>query len=465
MPETRNIRFYNTLTRRVEPFEPIVPGEVRMYTCGPTVYDYAHIGNFRAYTWEDLLRRYLKSRGLKVVQVMNITDVDDKTIRGANAAGVELVEYTGKYIDAFFEDLDAMNIERAEHYPRATDHIPEMVGICKRLRERGHTYESQGCLYFKIASFPGYGQLSHVDMSGIMPGARVDQDNYEKDDARDFALWKARKEGETSWSTELGDGRPGWHLECSAMSMKYLGESFDIHTGAVDNIFPHHENEIAQSEASTGKPFVRHWMHCEHLIVDGEKMSKSKGNFFTLRDLIAKGLDPRAIRYFLLSAHYRKQINFTLEGVAQAAAALTRLDDFTERLTREPPGGGGRLLAALEQARSKFKAALDDDLNTAEALGVAFDLLRDANVAFDKAEGSEEERRAIGGFFEDLRYLFGLRKREIAVSPEIEDLIGRREQARRARDFGLADRLRQELMDKGVVLEDTPQGVRWKRRA
>jgi cysteinyl-tRNA synthetase len=459
-----NIRFYNTLTRRVEPFRPLAEAEARLYTCGPTVYDYAHIGNFRAYTWEDLLRRFLKHRGFKVTQVMNITDVDDKTIRGAHAAGVTLDEYTRKFIDAFFEDLDTLQIERAEVYPRATHHVPEMVDLCKRLMARGHTYESQGSLYFKISTFPRYGGLSHIDLSGIMPGARVESDEYEKEDARDFVLWKARKESEPFWATDLGEGRPGWHVECSAMSMKYLGETFDIHTGAVDNIFPHHENEVAQSEAATDKPFVRCWMHCEHLIVDGEKMSKSRGNFFTLRDLIGRNLDPRAIRYFLQTAHYRKQLNFTLEGVSQAAAALMRLDDFTDRLDREPPGHPGELHRAIRATREKFDSSLDDDLNTAEALAAAFDLLREANTTFDRGGGSSEDRSALGSFFADLTYVFGIRSRPLELTADVEDLIRRREEARNKRDFAMSDRLRQELHDRGIILEDTPQGVRWKPR-
>lgn len=459
-----DIRFHNTMTRRVEPFHPMVEGEVRMYTCGPTVYDYAHIGNFRAYLWEDTLRRFLKSRGFRVTQVMNITDVDDKTIRGAAARGVTLDEYTRTYIDAFFEDLDALNIERAEVYPRATRHIPEMVELCNRLIERKHTYESQGSLYFRIASFAGYGNLSHIDMAGILPGARVESDEYEKDDPRDFVLWKARKEGEPSWATDLGEGRPGWHLECSAMSMKYLGETFDIHTGAVDNIFPHHENEVAQSEAATSKPFVRHWMHCEHLIVDGEKMSKSKGNFHTLRDLLARRIEARAIRYFLQTAHYRKQINFTLEGVSQASAALMRLDDFADRLEREPAGTGGQLIQSLARHRERFDAALDDDLNTPEALAAAFDMLREANTAFDRGEGTAAERSATAGFFENFRYVFGITRPAIDLTGEIEEMIRKREEARRGRDFAAADGIRLELLNRGVLLEDTPQGVRWKKK-
>ncbi|HEY3175450.1 MAG TPA: cysteine--tRNA ligase [Candidatus Polarisedimenticolia bacterium] len=460
----RAIQLHNTMTRRVEPLRPLAEREVRMYTCGPTVYDYAHIGNFRAYVWEDTLRRFLKHRGYRVTQVMNITDVDDKTIRGAAAAGVTLDEYTSKYIDAFFEDLQTLGIEHAEAYPRATRHVPEMIDLCEKLIAAGHTYESQGSLYFKISTFPGYGRLSHLDAAGILSGARVDSDEYEKEDARDFVLWKSRKDQEPSWSTRLGEGRPGWHIECSAMSMKYLGETFDIHTGAVDNIFPHHENEIAQSEAATGKPFVGLWMHCEHLIVDGEKMSKSKGNFYTLRDLTSRGLEPRAIRYFLMTAHYRKQINFTLDGVGQASAALTRLDDFSDRIEREPAGREGGLDEVLARHRGRFEAALDDDLNTPEALGAAFDLLREANSAFDRAEGSAGERSAIAAFFQELRYVLGIAPRRVDLTGEIEEMIRRREEARLNREFATADRIRHDLLDRGIVLEDTPQGVRWKRR-
>ncbi|HXI01941.1 MAG TPA: cysteine--tRNA ligase, partial [Candidatus Saccharimonadales bacterium] len=331
MNSSREIRFHDTMSRRVETFTPLEPGKVRLYTCGPTVYDYAHIGNFRAYAWEDLLRRFLKHRGFAVTQVMNITDVEDKIIRESARSGQSIGEYTAKYIDAFFEDIDALGLERAEHYPRATDHVPEMIELIRKLRENGHTYESGGSIYFRIGGFEPYGRLSHLDASGIQAGARVDSDEYEKEDARDFVLWKGRREGEPSWKSPFGEGRPGWHIECSAMSMKYLGESFDIHTGGVDNIFPHHENEIAQSEGATGKRLVRHWLHCAHLMVDGQKMSKSAGNFYTLRDLLGKGIEARAIRYLLLSSHYRKPLNFTIEGAAQAGQALLRLDDLDER--------------------------------------------------------------------------------------------------------------------------------------
>src|SRR5258705_4462847 len=326
------LRFYNTLTRQDEEFVPLRAGEVRLYTCGPTVYDYAHIGNFRTYLWEDLLRRYLRYRGYRVTQAMNLTDVDDKTIANAREAGLTLEDYTRKYIHAFFEDVEALGIEKAEHYPRATAYIPQMARLIRRLQDKGHLYDSRGSLYFRISTFPGYGRLSGVDPAAAAGQTRIDSDEYEKDNPRDFAVWKAARDDEPSWDTEVGRGRPGWHIEFSAMSMELLGETFDIHTGGVDNVFPHHENEIAQSEAATGKPFVRYWMHAAHLIVDGEKMSKSKGNFHTLRDLAARGFDLRAIRYLLLSVHYRKPLNFTFEGLSQCAAALGRLDDLSLRL-------------------------------------------------------------------------------------------------------------------------------------
>ncbi len=330
-------RFYNTLTRRVEEFEPLEAGRVRMYTCGPTVHDHTHIGNFRTFVWEDLLRRSLEHLGYEVTQVMNITDVDDKTIRKSLAEGVSLAEYTERYTRSFFEGLDLLKVKRAEHYPRATAHIPEMIRIIEVLRDKGMTYDSQGSIYYRIASFPGYGRLSGVERRELLDGARIDSDEYEKESARDFALWKSSKPGEPAWDSPFGAGRPGWHIECSAMSIKYLGETFDIHTGGVDNIFPHHENEIAQSEAYTGKPFVRYWLHAAHLMVESEKMAKSLGNFFTLRELLEKGYDARAIRWLLLGTHYRRNLNFTFDGIAQAAREVGRLDDFRRRV--EEAGG------------------------------------------------------------------------------------------------------------------------------
>ncbi|HEU5181271.1 MAG TPA: cysteine--tRNA ligase [Candidatus Polarisedimenticolia bacterium] len=460
------IRFYNTLTRQKEEFTPLASGEVRMYTCGPTVYDFAHIGNFRAYVWEDLLRRYLKARGYRVTHVMNITDVDDKTIRGASAAGVSLDDFTQRYIDAFFEDLDALGVERAEIYPRATRHIQEMVALIRTLREKGHAYESKGSYYFRLDTFPAYGRLAGLDREGMIANFRVDSDEYEKDDVRDFVLWKAHKEGEPCWETELGTGRPGWHIECSAMSMKYLGESFDLHTGGSDNIFPHHENEIAQSEAATGHPFVRVWMHCAHLVVNGEKMSKSKGNFYTLRDLLGLGYDARAIRYLLVSQHYRKPINFTLEGISWAGTNLHRLGDCVRRLgTAAAPGRNAALAETTRTLREHFRESLDDDLNSAAAMGFVFELVREINAAADRGELPEENARELRDFFGEVSAVFGL---ELLPSDrldaEVEALVQRREGLRKTRRFAEADAIRDELLGRGILLEDTPSGVRWKKK-
>jgi cysteinyl-tRNA synthetase len=463
------LRFYNTLTRAVQDFVPLNEGRVGLYTCGPTVYDYAHIGNFRTYLWEDLLRRHLEFRGYAVTQVMNLTDVDDKTIAGALKAGVSLDDYTRRYIEAFYEDLDTLGIQRASIYPRATRHIPDMVELVKKLQAGGHLYESKGSIYFRIDTFKPYGRLSHLDPDSAAAGqARIDADEYDKDNPRDFAVWKMRKGEEPYWDTDLGQGRPGWHLECSAMSMKYLGETFDIHTGGVDNIFPHHENEIAQSEAATGKPFVRYWLHAAHLIVDSEKMSKSRSNFFTLRDLRERGHQPRPIRYLLLSAHYRKQLNFTFEGLQQAQAALSRLDDLADRLTREtlPEGGDGELAAAAGRARAGMIEALDDDLNTAGSLGCLFDLVRETNTALDGGTAHRREALAVREVLSVFETVFGIRLGEkTSLEAEVEDLIRRRQEARAARNWAEADRIREDLSQRGIVLEDTPQGIRWKRRS
>ncbi len=460
------MRIHDTLTRRMETLEPLEPGHVRLYTCGPTVYDFAHIGNFRTYVWEDVLRRTLRHLGLRVTQVMNITDVEDKIIAKAVASGLRIGDVTEPFVQAFFEDLATLRIEAAEHYPRATEHIREMIDLASRLRANGHTYESQGSLYFRIASFPQYGRLSHLDRREIRVGARVDSDEYAKEDARDFVLWKAHREGEPFWESPFGRGRPGWHLECSAMSMKYLGETFDLHTGGVDNIFPHHENEIAQSEAATGRPFVKHWMHAAHLMADGEKMAKSKGNFHTLRDLLARGHDPRAIRFLLLSTHYRSPLNFTAEALGQAAAELQRLDDFTARLDREPAGEGrdDALDARVAAAAEEFRSSVAADLNVSGALAAVFRIVREGHSAMDRGELPRESRE---GLRLALRRADGVlsvleAEREV-LDEEVEALIARRTEARRAKDWAEADRIRRDLLDRGIVLEDTPQGVRWKR--
>ena len=465
--EFRAMKIFNTLTRRMEPLEPAEPGHLRLYTCGPTVYDYAHIGNFRAYVWEDLLRRSLKFLGYRVTQVMNITDVEDKIIARSIAEGRSIQEVTEPYIDAFFEDIDTLRIERVERYPRATEHIAEMIEIASRLQEHGLTYSSQGSLYFKIAAFEEYGRLSNLQNRELISGARVDSDEYDKDDARDFVLWKGHKSGEPSWDSPFGPGRPGWHLECSAMSMKYLGESFDLHTGGVDNIFPHHENEIAQSEGATGHPFVRYWMHVTHLMVDGQKMSKSKGNFYTLRDLIERGHEPRAIRYLLLSTHYRNSLNFTFEALERATSEVGRLDDLAARLDREPAEQGlnpefdGKVAVALDT----FGASLADDLNVSGANAALFGLVRDAHVAMDAGRlpaGSRDGLRAALRRMDEVLAIQGGVQTE--VDEEIERLIFQRDAAREARDWAAADRIRDELSARGVVLEDTPQGTVWKRK-
>jgi len=459
--------FKNSLTLTRDEFVPIEPGKVRMYTCGPTVYNYAHIGNFRAYIFEDLLRRYLKFKGYEVTQVMNLTDIDDKTIRDSQAEGISLKEFTDRYIAAFFDDLDTLGIERAEHYPAATDHIDEMVLIINQLVEHGLAYEVEGNYYFKISAFKDYGKLAHLDMSGLKAGARVSSDEYEKESVSDFALWKAwdEKDGDVYWDTELGKGRPGWHIECSAMSMKYLGEQFDIHTGGVDNMFPHHENEIAQSEGATGRKFVNYWMHCEYLIVDGRKMSKSLGNFYTLRDIIDKGFSGFAVRYLLMATHYRQQLNFTMEGLDAASSALQRYNDFISNLEDYPGGeSSGEAEGIIDATLAGFEDQLDDDLNISGALGVVFDFVRDINRL--KAEGKlsvDEKEKALDAI-RRIDTVLNFEMGEGSLDDEIEELIQQRTDARKNRDFALADQIRDDLLDRGIVLEDTPQGVKWKRK-
>ncbi len=458
------LRLYNTLTREKEEFVPLQDGRAGLYTCGPTVYNFAHIGNFRTYIFEDVLRRYLKYKGFEVFQVMNITDIEDKIIRDSKAAGITIQEFTSGFTEAFFEDLDSLSIDRAEEYPRATDCIEEMVQIIEKLIERGHAYRSEGGIYFRISSFPEYGQLSGVDPAGIKAGARVASDEYEKEDVRDFALWKDRKEGEPSWPASFGEGRPGWHIECSAMSMRYLGSHFDIHTGGVDNIFPHHENEIAQSRGATGEPFVNYWLHSEHLIVDGEKMSKSKGNFYTLRDLTTRGFSPVAIRYLLLSVHYRKQLNFTLEGISHAGQAIGRLRDFLERMSGAgfPEGEDPELLAAAERGREGFEAAMDDDLNTAGALGALFQMVREGNTAADGGQLRQGNARQFAEQARRMDEVLGVllpaaAEQDATFDEDLRRLVNERAAARMAKDFAKADIIRQELSDAGYELEDFRQ--------
>ncbi|ANM29294.1 cysteinyl-tRNA synthetase [Acidobacteria bacterium Mor1] len=458
---------YNTMTRKLEPLEPAEPGHVRFYACGPTVYDFAHIGNFRTYVWEDLLRRSMELNGFKVTQVMNITDVEDKILNKAMELGQTLDEVTAPFIEAFFEDIDTLRIKRADRYPRATEHVEEMIDLAQTLTDKGFTYESQGSLYFRIGAYEAYGGLSHLDKREVQDGARIDSDEYDKDNARDFVLWKGQKEGEPGWNSPFGCGRPGWHLECSAMSMKYLGKGFDLHTGGVDNIFPHHENEIAQSEAATGEKFVRYWMHSAHLMVDGEKMSKSKGNFYTLRDLLEKGFDPRAIRFLLLSTHYRSQVNFTLESMGKATQEVQRLDDFTRRLDEygAADGSDAEFEALCAKRLEEFRAALANDLDVSGAVGSLFRLVRESNAAMDREALPAASLQVLRDTLERMDSVMAVLERPAEeIDAEIEAQIEARQAARKARDFAEADRIRDDLAARGIVLEDTPQGVRWKRR-
>jgi cysteinyl-tRNA synthetase len=476
------IQVHNTLSGKIEPFVPLKPGEVRMYTCGPTVYDYAHIGNFRTFVFQDILRRFLKLRGFHLNHVMNLTDVDDRIIANAAAAGVGIREYTQKYVEAFFADCRALSVESPEHWIRATDNIDAMVTLIERLQKNTYTYRSDGSIYYRINKFKEYGKLSKIDLSGIKAGARVDNDRYDKESARDFALWKGPKPGEYFWETEIGPGRPGWHIECSAMAMKYLGETIDIHTGGIDLAFPHHENEIAQSEAATAKQFVRYWLHAEHLLVEGEKMSKSLGNFFTLRDLFGKGYKPSALRFALASVPHRRQLNFTFDGLQQATSSVERLRNFATRLENEkfPAGNQPAMAERIAKAASDLDAGLSDDLNTAVSLAAMFDFVREANIAMDKGEFRQGEVKAAQGFLETFDKVFAVLEDndaeklkelgyETAASgpddQEIDKLIADRERARKRRDFATADRIRKELSERGILLEDTKDGsVRWKRK-
>jgi cysteinyl-tRNA synthetase len=478
----QEIRLHNTLSGKIEPFVPLKEGEVKMYTCGPTVYDYAHIGNYRTFVFQDILRRFLKLRGFKMAHVMNLTDVDDRIITNAASSGASIREYTEKYVLAFFDDCKTLNIESPEHWIRATEHISDMVKLIKQLQEKDFTYSSEGSIYYRIAKFPEYGKLSKIDISGIQAGARVDVDRYEKESARDFALWKAPKKGEHFWETPIGEGRPGWHIECSAMAMKYLGETLDIHTGGIDLAFPHHENEIAQSEAATGKPFARYWMHAEHLLVEGEKMSKSLGNFYTLRDLFAKGYKPSALRFALASVPYRKQLNFTFDGLQQATNSVERLRNFADRLRagKFPPGNQPAVAARIATAAKEFDEGLSDDLNTARALAAIFDLVREANIAMDKGEFRQGDVAAVEELLAAFDKVFaviadddGAKLKALGFGAEdggpsdaeIDKLIADRQAARQRRDFAASDRIRKELADRGILIEDSKDGsVRWKRK-
>jgi len=460
---------HNTLTGRAEALAPAQPPELRMYVCGPTVYGRAHIGNFRSFVATDLLRRVLRYKGWRVKEVMNVTDVDDRIIQLASKAGKDLQSFTAEHIRSFHEDRATLRLDQPELVPRATDHIPDMIGLVQRLIDRGHTYSADGSVYFKIATFPEYGRLSRLDVSGIRSGARVDTDKYDKEDARDFVLWKA-KEDEPAWAqwdAPFGRGRPGWHLECSAMSMKYLGETFDLHCGGVDLIFPHHENEIAQSTCATGKPFVRHWMHVTHLLVDNETMSKSKGNFYTIPDLLERGHRPDAIRYLLSAAQYRKPLNFTWDGLHQAATSIDKVHGFVRRLDEvdrdgpAPPAVEG----AVRKAREAFDRALDEDLNTPEALAAVHELVNEGNRLLAEGALTREGAARLRGQLESMDSVFAvLLPGEDRLSPEEQAVFDARQEARRKREFQKADEYRKKLEEMGVILEDTPKGTRWRRK-
>ena len=464
------LRLYNTLTQTVEPFSPMAENTVRMYTCGPTVYDFAHIGNFRTFVFYDLLRKWFRASGFRLDHVMNITDVDDRIIQNAVSLQQPVEEYTERFIEAFREDCETLRLETPERLVRATGHIADMVQAIEQLAKTGHTYDSEGSVYFRISTFPGYGKLSHSDFSGIRSGARVDVDKYDKDNARDFALWKAAKAGEPFWPAAIGSGRPGWHIECSVMAVKYLGATLDLHAGGIDLIFPHHENEIAQSEALTGQTFARFWVHSEFLLVEGQKMSKSLGNFYTLRQVLERGYTPEAIRYLLASVPYRKQLNFTFDGLKSAATSIERVRNFKLRLETEkfPTGSSQAIAARTEAARQQFTASMDDDLNTAEALAAVFEYLRDANTAMDAGEFRSANAPAALRLLADFDAIFDViqptTQSGFLADSEVESLIAERAKAKAARNFARADEIRQQLLEQGIILEDTKGGIRWKRK-
>jgi cysteinyl-tRNA synthetase len=487
------LRLYNTLSGKVEEFAPAADNTIRMYACGPTVYDYGHIGNFRTFVAVDILRRFLRQSGFKVQHVMNITDVDDKIIRNAARDKKTVQEYTRTYEEAFLEDMSSLNLQRPEKMVRATEHIREMAEFIAALEKKGIAYRTEdGSYYFRIAKFPEYGKLSKKDFAGMEVGARVDVDEYEKDDARDFALWKSPKEGEAFWESPIGPGRPGWHIECSVMSMKYLGDSFDLHAGGEDLIFPHHENEIAQSESLTSKTFARHWMHVRFLLVEGEKMSKSVGNFFTLRDLLVKGHKPSSIRFLLTSVPYRKQLNFTFAGLEQGAKSVERLRTFESRMrmSQLPAGTNAHAQEAAAKAKNEMRAGMEDDLNTAYASAAIFDMVREANTLADRGELREGDKAPLLEALQQFDEIFAVlkdddaEKMKVAMEwarahgilkdsdvpaegmsdAEVNRLIEERNAAKKARDFARSDAIRKQLSDAGIVVEDTKDGIRWKRK-
>ncbi|HWM25886.1 MAG TPA: cysteine--tRNA ligase [Chthoniobacterales bacterium] len=472
------LRLFNTYSRALEEFHPLDPAgrEVKMYTCGPTVYSHAHIGNLRAYLFEDLLQRHLELRGFEVRRVMNITDVDDKTIRGAQEAGIPLAEFTSPFKQAFFEDLDILRIKRADSFPEATDpdHIAAMIEIIKTLMTRDLAYQAEDkSVYFRINKFAAYGQLAHFDLAELRSTGRVKNDEYEKENVGDFALWKAwdEEDGPVRWESPWGAGRPGWHIECSAMATQLLGEQLDIHCGGVDNIFPHHEAEIAQTEGCTGRQFVRYWVHCAHLMVDGQKMSKSLGNFYTLRDVLAKGYSGRETRYALMRVHYRAPLNFTWEGLEESREALRRIDDWVARLREKageenppPQGHGGQAVQPPTEEGSGFEDALDDDLNISAALGVLFETIRETNRALDLGNLDSEAAGSWLRWWDRIDRVLAISREESALPPEIAALAEARMQARLAKDWRKSDELRDELAAKGWVVRDTKDGQKVTRR-
>jgi cysteinyl-tRNA synthetase len=467
---TQELRLFNTMSGTIETLAPQAPPEVTFYACGPTVYERAHVGNFRTFVATDVLRRTLRHFGYRVREVMNVTDVDDRIIQKAQGAGTDLAAFTAGYTRAFEEDMATLRLERPEHMPRATAHIPEMLDLIQRLRVRGHTYDAEGSVYFRIASFPGYGRLARLDAAGIQAGARVDTDKYDKENARDFVLWKSKSDEPewAQWDAPFGKGRPGWHIECSAMSMKYLGETFDLHVGGEDLIFPHHENEIAQSTCGTGKPFARHWMHVKHLLIDNETMSKSKGNFLTIPGLLEKGHSAEAIRYLLAGSHYRKPLNFGFEGLQGARAALERLHGLVVRLDevgRE--GSEGPAAEACAEARRTFDASLADDLNTPEALAAVHGLVGRTNALLAAGTLTRVGAARVRAELAAMDVVFGVLLPgggEDRLSEEEQALFDERLEARRRREFARADAARARLEVLGVVLEDTPGSTRWRRQ-
>ncbi|MCP4146796.1 MAG: cysteine--tRNA ligase [bacterium] len=460
------MKFYNTLSNSIEEFKEIEKGKIGFYTCGPTVYDFAHIGNFRSYVFEDLVKRYLTYRGYQVKHIMNITDIDDKTIKKAIEFNVTLKEVTCQYIDAFLADIETLNIIKAEQYPHATDYIDQMLDIIYNLEDKGYAYKKDNSVYFSINKFKEYGKLANISQENLKPGVSVDSDEYDKENVQDFVLWKGKKEGEPSWPSErYGDGRPGWHIECSAMSMAYLGPHFDIHMGGVDNIFPHHENEIAQSQCANNQKFVNYWLHCQHLIVDNHKMSKSMGNFYTLRQVLEKGYHPMEIRYLLIATHYRKLLNFTFDGLGRAGQSLKRIHDFIFSLKGLKPEEGETpgVTELLNTSEGKFQENMDNDFNISGALGAFFDFIHKVNLHLKELKQKDVEN--ILAFVNRINSVLGVieEEEEVDLDAMVEEKIKQRKQARKDKNYQLADAIRDELKAEGIILLDTPEGVRWKK--